>query len=52
MAKSENSREVNCGPLSLLRVSGMPCLANTDLSVLMIVWEVVDLSWITSDREK
>ena len=29
---SANSRELNCGPLLLITVSGMPCLENIDLS--------------------
>ena len=48
LANLVNSLELNCGPLSLLTISGIPCLANRDLRVFMMVLDVVDRSCIIS----
>lgn len=49
LAKAWNSRELNCGPLSEITVSGIPCLANCDLRwVITLALLVSDFSHSTS----
>ena len=53
LAKSENSCDAYCGPLSLITCSGIPYLAKIDLRAEMTLVEVVVVNLITSgNREK
>ena len=46
-ANFANSDELNCVPLSVIRTSGIPCLANCTLQAVMTVVEVIRLSSCT-----
>ena len=51
---SSNSAETNCGPLSDLKISGIPCLANMDLNARIVSLDFWDASSIdiSMKREK
>ena len=47
-AKDTNSAEEYCGPLSLLTISGIPCLVNMLFRTEMMPAEVVEVNLTTS----
>ena len=51
-AKCWNSSDEYYGPLSLMTVSGIPCLANSVFNASMMLFEVVDTVIISGYREK
>ena len=52
LAKSANSWELYCGPLSLMSSSGIPCQAKMEERDLMILCDVVLVSFTTSGYRK
>ena len=54
LENSSNSFEMNCGPLSDLKISGIPCLANMDFNASIVSLDFWDASSIdiSMKREK
>ena len=44
LENSSNSVETNCGPLSDLKISGIPCLANMDFNARIVSLDFWDTS--------
>ena len=51
-ANVANSWEAYCGPLSLMMVTGIPCLEVKDLNSSMMLADDVDLSLIVSKYQE
>ena len=52
LENSSNSVETNCGPLSDLKISGIPCLANMDFNIVSLdFWDTSSID-ISMMREK